>query len=238
MADRVSDTAEIVVVDDAATLADEAMRRIEAALLNAPADRRSRIVLAGGSTPAPAYRHLASRPVPWGRVEIFFSDERCVAPAHDASNYRMVHEALLERVPITPAAVHRIPGEIPAADAAARAEQDLRASGAGDLPEIDLAVLGMGADGHTASLFPGDPAVEETRALAVPVSGDPARVSLTLPVLNGANGRLVMVDGEDKAAALARAVAGDAELPAGRLAASGTTWLVTLAAAGHLDQSL
>ena len=98
-------------------------------------------------------------------------------------------------------------------------------------------MLGMGADGHTASLFPGDPAVEETRALAVPVSGDPARVSLTLPVLNGANGRLVMVDGEDKAAALARAVAGDAE-PAGRLAASGTTWLVTLAAVGHLDQSL
>lgn len=237
MVDAVSDVPEVIIVDDEAALADEAMLRIEAALLGAPDNRSARIILAGGNTPAPAYRHLASRPVPWGRVEIFFGDERCVPPEHADSNYRMVREALVDRVPITPVAVHRIPGELGPAEAAARAEQDLRASGNGRAPEIDLAVLGMGADGHTASLFPGDPMSARDDVLAVAVDGTPPRVSLTLPVFNGARGRLLLVDGEHKAGALARAIAGDHTLPAGRLQAAGTTWLVTEAAAEHLDQS-
>ena len=236
MADALSAAPEVVVVADAAALADEATHRMEEALLRGPADRRARIVLAGGSTPEPAYRHLASRPVPWGRVEIFFSDERCVPPDHEDSNYRMVREALLDRVPLTPAAVHRIPGELDADDAATHAVRDLRHSGGGVAPAVDLAVLGMGADGHTASLFPGAPAPPDG-ALAVAVAGEPPRVSLTLSVLNGAAARLVLVDGAAKASALSRALAGDRSLPAGCLVPAATTWLVTEAAAADLDQS-
>lgn len=237
MADAVRGDAEVVVLADEPALADEATKRIETALLGASRERPARIILAGGRTPAPAYRHLASRPVPWGRVEFFFSDERCVPPDHEDSNFRMVTEALFDRVPVAPAAVHRIPGEQDPAAAAAQAERDLRRSGGGGLPEIDLAVLGMGADGHTASLFPGDPTARNDTALAVAVAGTPGRVSLTMPVLNAARARLVLVGGAAKARALARAVAGDDTIPAGRLQATGTTWLVTEQAAEHLDQS-
>lgn len=233
---------DVVVVPDGAALNDEAARRVEAAVLGVPQEQPVRIALAGGSTPVPLYRHLASRPLPWSRMEFFFTDERCVGPDDARSNFAMVRGALLDRVPIAPAAVHRIPGELAPADAARRAADDLRESwGEESMPVLDLVVLGMGADGHTASLFPADPALDAESPLARAIEHTDSevaqRVTLALGVLNAARQRLVLVSGEEKASALTRALAGDAGVPAGRLSAERTTWIVTEDAAVSLDQS-
>lgn len=234
--------AEVVIVPDLTALADEAAARIERVALEVPSGARATIALAGGSTPRAAYQQLAGRCPPWGRVEFFFGDERCVPPDAEGSNYGMAREALLDRLPLRPDQVHRVPGELPPQEAADRAAADLRASVAGDpWPVLDLVLLGMGADGHTASLFPGSSEVEETTRLAVPVHRpempQPWRVSLTLPVLNAARRILVVVGSADKAPMVRRALAGDASIPAGRLApeAGTLTWLLTEEAAAELD---
>ena len=108
------------------------------------------LVLAGGSTPKRAYQLLAGRPLAWGRVTALFGDERCVAPDDPESNYRMAHETLLDRV--HPGSVHRMPGELGAETAAGLYDPIVRG-----LSPLDLVLLGMGPDGHTASLFPGHP---------------------------------------------------------------------------------
>lgn len=233
---------EIVVVRDLPALADEAAARIERVAVDAAPGTRARVALAGGSTPRAAYQQLAGRCPPWGRVDFFFGDERCVPPDDPASNYGMVREALLERIPLRDDQVHRIPGELPPEEAARRAEDDLRASVPGSpWPVLDLVVLGMGADGHTASLFPGSPEVDETHRLCVPVERpdmpQPLRVSMTLPVLNAARRILVLVGAPEKAPMVRRAVERDPGIPAGRLRPSaGTlTWLLTEDAASALD---
>jgi 6-phosphogluconolactonase len=231
---------EVVVVKDVATLADRAAARIEQVALAQPAGGRATIALAGGSTPRAAYQQLAARCPPWGRVTFFFGDERCVPPDDAASNYNMAKEALLDRIPLRPDQVHRIPGELPPEEAAARAEEDLRASVPGSPhPVFDLVVLGMGADGHTASLFPGSAEVEVTGRLMVPVHRpdlpQPWRVSLTLPVINAARRVLMLVGSGDKSPMVRRAVEGDQALPAGRLDPAGElVWLVTEDAASDL----
>lgn len=232
----------VLVVDDLPALADEAAARIERVALEAPVGGRATIALAGGDTPRATYQHLAARCPPWGRVEFFFGDERCVPPDHEASNYRMAREALLDRIPLRPEQVHRIRGELPPDEAAADAERTLRAAVPGEpWPVLDLVLLGMGPDGHTASLFPGGPELNETRRLMVPVHRpelpQPWRVSMTLPVINAARRVLMVVGGAEKAPVVARAVAGDPELPAGRLNPQGElTWLLTSAAAAHLEE--
>ncbi len=233
---------EIRIVPDLPALADEAAARIERVALEAPAGTRATIALAGGGTPKAAYQQLAGRCPPWGRVEFFFGDERCVPPDAEGSNYGMAREALLDRIPLRPEQVHRMLGELPPEEGAARAEEDIRARVPGDpWPVFDLVLLGMGPDGHTASLFPGSAEVEEPRRLAVPVHRpempQPWRISLTLPVLNAARRVLVVVGSADKAAMVRRAVTGDRAIPAGRLRpTSGTlTWLLTEDAAAELD---
>jgi 6-phosphogluconolactonase len=232
----------VLVVDDLPALADEAAARIERVALEAPVGGRATIALAGGDTPRATYQHLAARCPPWGRVEFFFGDERCVPPDHEASNYRMAREALLDRIPLRPEQVHRIRGELPPDEAAADAERTLRAAVPGEpCPVLDLVLLGMGPDGHTASLFPGGPELNETRRLMVPVHRpelpQPWRVSMTLPVINAARRVLMVVGGAEKAPVVARALARDPELPAGRLNPQGElTWLVTRAAAAHLEE--
>lgn len=232
----------VLVVDDLPALADEAAARIERVALEAPVGGRATIALAGGDTPRATYQHLAARCPPWGRVEFFFGDERCVPPDHEASNYRMAREALLDRIPLRPEQVHRIRGELPPDEAAADAERTLRAAVPGEpWPVLDLVLLGMGPDGHTASLFPGGPELNETQRLMVPVHRpelpQPWRVSMTLPVINAARRVLMVVGGAEKAPVVARAVAGDPELPAGRLNPQGElTWLLTRAAAAHLEE--
>lgn len=236
--------AEIRVVKDMTALADEAAARIERVAVEAPPRTRATIALAGGGTPRAAYQQLAGRCPPWGRVEFFFGDERCVPPDAEGSNYGMAREALLDRIPLRPEQVHRILGELPPEEAAARAEGDLRARAPGDpVPVLDLVLLGMGPDGHTASLFPGAPELGETGRLYVPVHRpempQPWRVSLTLPVLNAARRVLVVVGGAPKAAAVRRAVTGDPGVPAGRLrpTAGTLTWLLTEDAAAELDEA-
>lgn len=235
-----SGTRQVVVVDDLAGLADEAAARIERLVLEAPAGGRATIALAGGSTPRATYQHLAARCPPWGRVEFFFGDERCVPPDDEGSNYRMAREALLDRIPLRPEQVHRIPGELPPEEAAAEAERELRAAVPGDpVPVLDLVLLGMGPDGHTASLFPGGPELESGR-LMLPVHRpelpQPWRVSMTLRVINAARRVLMVVGDAAKAPVVPRAVAGDPELPAGRVKPQGElTWLLTRAAAAELE---
>ena len=158
------------------------------------------MALSGGSTPGPAYELAASLEPDWSRSELWFADERCVRPDDENSNYRLVRQRLLDRLHRGPAVEHRIRGELPAERAAEEYENELRGV------TLDLVLLGIGSDGHTASLFPNDPALEEHERSAVAVRRpDFDRVTLTLPVLNGSNVVLFLVVGAEKADAARRA---------------------------------
>ncbi len=181
------------------------------------ADRGAcRIALAGGTTPHPLYQHLAaesvSGDVPWSGVEIFFGDERDVPHDHADSNYRMAQRALLDHVPIPPQQVHPMPADAEdLTSAAARYEQTIRrfvpAENGGKIPRFDLILLGMGADGHTASLFPGTDALKEKKKLVVanfvPVLSR-HRMTFTYPLINASRNVLMVVTREDKADVVAR----------------------------------
>jgi 6-phosphogluconolactonase len=227
-------TPEVVVVPEADALAVAAALRIEAVATAAAWDDPATVALAGGSTPKVAYRHFGSRCVAWAKLRLFWGDERCVPPDDPASNYGMVRGVLLDRVYMPPANVHRIHGELEPEEAARRAEEDLRREFPGqEIPRFDLMILGIGTDGHTASLFPGAPEVEVTDRLCVPVHRpelpQPWRVSMTLPVLNAAHHVMFLAADGAKAEVIARAVAGDPDLPAGRVRPpDGTlTWILT-----------
>lgn len=166
------------------------------------------LALSGGSTPRPIYTRLAERHagVPWGRVDIFFGDERCVPPDDVRSNYHMANETLLSRVPVLPERVYRMEGELPDEDAAAHDYERL-------LPErLDVLLLGIGADGHTASLFPGAPELDERVRSVLPSRSPEAprdRLTITPPVIARARRVAVIVAGAEKALAAARAIGGD-----------------------------
>jgi 6-phosphogluconolactonase len=214
---------DLKVLDDSAEVAAAAARLIADAL----GGGARTLVLAGGSTPKRCYELLAGMDVAWGRVTVLFGDERCVPPTDAESNYRMVREALLDRV--APANVHRMPGELGAEEAAAEYDRLL-----GRLGLLDLLLLGVGPDGHTASLFPGRPEVDaEGWAVAVHDAPKPPpdRVSLTLGTLQAAHRVLVLATGADKAAAVAKAQRGD--VPAGMIPHA--EWLVDRAAAGEIS---
>jgi len=171
------------------------------------------LVLAGGETPRAVYRRLAREPYRWDGVEAFFSDERCVPPDDPASNYHMAKETLLSFVP---AHVHRMPGE--SCDAVGH-EEELRRLLGDAFPEFDFAFLGLGADGHTASLFPGDAALDETERWVVSVTRpDHDRLTLTLPVLSASRIVVFLVAGASKRDVLRRMMAGE-DLPANRVMA-------------------
>jgi 6-phosphogluconolactonase len=207
----------VLVLPDPRAVAEEAARRVEVAAADAAARGRFVLVLAGGSTPRRLYEILASprdrNRVPWQKTIVLFGDERCVPPDDPDSNYRAADESLLRRVPIPHGAVHRIEGEDPdPARAAARYEEVLRGLFPGDgAPRFDLVLLGMGVDGHTASLFPRSAALEET-SLWVAVGRAPsppaARITLTLGALRGARRVLFQIVGADKARAAAEAFGG------------------------------
>lgn len=201
---------EIAIVADPAAVAAE---RIAAVVR-----RGGQIALAGGSTPRRAYELLADMGLDWSDVELWLGDDRCVAADHEHSNYRMVSEELVDRLPADrrPRAWHRVRGELGPHDAADVLEQELRHTfgEAADMPVFDLILLGIGPDAHTASLFPDDPALAERHRWAVGVETPGMaplvpRVTLTLPVLDAAREVVFLISGADKADAVARAF-GDA----------------------------
>ena len=177
---------------------------------------RFAVALAGGSTPEATYELLASEytdEVDWGNVHVFFGDERSVPPDDDDSNYRMARESLLDHVPV--GSVHRMIGELLPDEAAMQYEEELREffDTLGAPPEFDLIHLGIGDDGHTASLFPDTPALEVTDRWVAqnPVPKlETVRITLTLPVINAAKAVSFLVAGEGKAEALKEILEGDA----------------------------
>lgn len=188
------------------------------------------LLLSGGSTPRPLYERLAALgDYPWGEVECFLADERCVPAGDERSNLRMIGEALLSRVP-----ARSFPIDGAACDASAY-ERTLRER-LGESPRFDLAVYGLGPDGHVASLFPGRPEVDVTDRLVVgvPRAGwEPlvARVSLTVPALSSAGTGVFLVAGAGKREALRRLLAGE-DIPSARLAPDRLVVIADRAAAG------
>ena len=183
------------------------------------------LVLAGGTTPGRCYQLLADLEVEWARVAVLFGDERCVRPDHPDSNYRMARETLLDRV--APATVHRMPAELGPEEGAAEYSRIVET-----LLPLDVVILWIGEDGHTASLFPGH-AVLKAKGLVAGVRNSPKpppeRVTLTLAVLQGARQVIILATGAGKANAVAMAKRG--EVPSGMIA--GARWLIDRAAAGR-----
>jgi 6-phosphogluconolactonase len=195
-----------------------------AEIAEALAEGARNLTLAGGTTPMRCYQLLAQADVQWGRVTILFGDERCVPPNHPDSNYREARAALLDHV--SPATVHRMPAELGPDEGA-----DLYSRIVEWHAPLDIVVLGVGEDGHTASLFPGHPGLEAT-GWAVGIRNSPKpppdRVTMTLPALRGARRVIVLATGAGKADAVARARRG--EVPSGMIAHA--RWLIDRAAAG------
>ena len=168
--------------------------------------------LSGGRTPEALYTLLAKAPfaskIPWDRVHLFWGDERCVPPDHGDSNYRLARERLIDHVPIPPANVHRLHGEMDPVEAAALYEGELReffGQHGQPWPAFDAVFLGLGEDGHTASLFPGSPAIRESvrRVSAQYVDAQKGwRITLTPPAINAARLAVFVVSGKGKAAAV------------------------------------
>ncbi len=215
---------------------------------------RFTVALSGGSTPKRLYQLLTTESyrsqIDWDRVEIFWGDERCVPPDHKDSNYRMAREAMLAQLPIPAEHIHRMEAERSDREAAARGYEAVLArvfgvSIGGEPPAIDLILLGMGPDGHTASLFPHTKALDETRRWVVPnhvpqLNTD--RLTLTRPILNRGREVLFLVAGADKAERLVEVLAGPPDpkrLPSQSIQPEGQlVWFVERAAAARLPSSL
>jgi 6-phosphogluconolactonase len=199
---------DVRVVDD---VAGEVARRLVDAVA-----RGGHIALTGGSTPGVAYERAAGMGGDWTRSVLWFGDDRCVPPDDDRSNYKLAKDTLLDRLDpaLAPAAVHRIEGEKGYSEAADAYESLLRQEVGGDVPALDLILLGLGSDGHCGSIFPGKPAmqVRDRAVVGVPEAGlEPfvPRVTMMLPVFNAGREVLFMVTGESKADAVARAFGGE-----------------------------
>jgi 6-phosphogluconolactonase len=205
----------ITTLTDAEQVAIRAAREIAAALEQARAARGvARLALSGGSTPADTYARLAAELEDWDSIEIWFVDERCVPPEHDQSNYRLAAETLLSAAGIPAEQVHRMAGELGPAAGARRYAQELRErvpAGEHDLPILDVAVLGIGPDGHVASLFPGSETLDaDEHTLTLGVRGSPKpppeRITLSLALLRAARRCLLLATGASKADALSAAL--------------------------------
>ena len=256
-------TRDVILFPDKVSLSRDAAHRFVSLAAQKIAQRQDfHVALAGGSTPAMLYSLLAASPFyesvgDWSRIHLFFGDERCVPFDSEDSNYRMVKETLIPirekllGLPGDPAEggiLHRMPADQPDQETAARQYEETLIRHfrleKGELPRFDLILLGMGPDGHCASLFPNKPALQEKERLVV--TTEPGlkpfvpRLTLTLPVLNNASNVLFLVAGEDKAEALARVLTGPRDprgLPSQSVAPTdgNVTWLVDRAAAGRLS---
>jgi 6-phosphogluconolactonase len=183
--------------------------------------RAETVALSGGSTPKLMFQILADQfrdQVQWSRIHFFWSDERHVPPDDSESNYRMANEALLSHVPVAPENVHRVHSENPnAADAAAEYEETLISVTKQPLPRLDLILLGLGTDGHTASIFPGSEVLHETeRLVAAPYveKFKSYRITMTLPLLNNGASVVFLVSGAEKAQIVKEVLEGENKCPA------------------------
>jgi 6-phosphogluconolactonase len=247
------DTSQVRIFQTSGELNHAALDRLMMIASMAVQSRQSaRIVLSGGSTPLGLLQLLAQpenqQAIPWQHVHFFWADERCVPPDHPESNYGQARKALLDLVPVPEENLHPIHGEMEPAAAAAGYARTLAgfSEGGRPYPRMDLTLLGLGADGHTASLFPGQVNSQEGTSTAIAVTADymgrPARrVTLTPQVFNASRNIIFLVSGESKAAALSGVINGPPDplhLPAQRIRPTdGTlTWLVDSAAALKLKQ--
>jgi 6-phosphogluconolactonase len=247
---------EVRILPDATAIAKRAAQKFAEAAAAAVKEKGSfSVALAGGSTPKTLYGLLVNDPalraqVPWDKMRVFFGDERHVGPDHPDSNFRMATEAMIAKSPLKPEQVKRIKGEYPDTEQAAREyEQAIRSSfklADGQLPRFDLVLLGMGSEGHTASLFPGTRALHEKQRIAVSnwvgkLLTD--RITLTAPAINNAVHVIFMVAGADKAPALTAVLERAYEpeqLPAQLIQPTNGTllWLVDTAAGGLLTRAI
>lgn len=241
-------TPEILVVPDQEDLAQRAAQRL-AGLTQEAVESRGRfsLALSGGSTPGTLYRLLARDPyrgqIPWEGVHLFWGDERCVPPDDPGSNFWLVNETLIADVPIPPENVHRVRGELEPEMAARGYERVLQDYFCGRRTRFDLVLLGLGSDGHTASLFPGSAALGETERLAMAVQAHyedrPAhRVTLTLPAINSARQVLFLVAGSAKANIVETVLEDPGrDMPAQQIqpTAGQLTWMLDAAAAHRLS---
>lgn len=233
---------QIVTLDTPEALAQHVARVIADRIQAAPG--RFTIALSGGSTPKRLYEILAAAPfgaaLPWDRVHLFWGDERLVPHTDRDSNYRMTREALLDHVPIPVANIHPVPEHVTPDEAAQQyqaALQDHYGSRALDTtrPLFDVTLLGLGENGHTASLFPGTPALEETLAWVVPVMENvpQPRLTLTYPAIASSRTVAFLVAGGNKSTVLRRVLDGDRSQPAARVTSAGDLiWFIDKAAAG------
>ncbi len=233
------------VYDNPEELAEAAAREFAARADEAIGERgRFAVVFAGGSTPKATYEALArdyAHRIDWSNVHVFFGDERSVPPDHEDSNYRMACEALLDHVPV--GSVHRMQGELPPDEAAEAYEQNLRNFfGTEELPRFDLILLGIGGDGHTASLFPETSALEvhDRWVVANPVLKlETTRITLTVPAINAARAVYFLIAGEGKADALAEILEGNPdphEYPTSLIQPQGgPTWMLDRPAASEIS---
>jgi 6-phosphogluconolactonase len=212
---------QFTVLDTPEDVAEAGAKAIAVALQNGART----LVLAGGTTPERCYELLAEMEVDWGKVTILFGDERCVPPDHPDSNYRIAREKLLDKV--SPATVHRMPAELGPDEGAKEYAKTIA-----KLVPLDLVILGVGEDGHTASLFPNHPILKAT-GLVAGIKNSPKppseRVTLTLEAIQAAKQVIVLATGKGKADAVALAKRG--EVPSGMIA--GAQWLIDRAAAGR-----
>ncbi|HUB94952.1 MAG TPA: 6-phosphogluconolactonase [Stellaceae bacterium] len=233
----------LLIVDDPAALAREASGRLLRWAIEA--DAPARIALSGGSTPRQTYQALASRPFvdrfPWAKVHWFWGDERFVPPDHPDSNFRMAREAMLNVAPVPPANIHAIPTVGVDPDIAAdQYEIELRRAYGGTQlepgrPLFDVCLLGLGDDGHTASLIPGSPVLEERGRWVAPVIGGrpEVRITLTYPAINASRHIAFLVSGEEKRPILHEVRSGGSRAPAAQLAPWGDlVFIADRAAAG------
>jgi 6-phosphogluconolactonase len=203
---------QLLVLPDADAVHAHAARRIATACQCAQDERGVFAwALAGGSTPRATYRRLRDAPIDWQRVRVFWSDERAVPASSPDSNQRMAREALLDAVRLPPDRLHAMNGAASDLDAAARDYEATMLRLLGDPPRVDLALLGLGADAHTASLFPGTPALHETErwVMSNPVPRIGPRITWTPPALRAARQILVLVTGDEKRNALKLALEAD-----------------------------
>ena len=248
----------VEVVPDAASLATRAAEWLIEQIAHAVQRRgRAVIALSGGSTPKAVFECLARHPwrdrIAWDALHLVWGDERFVASNDAASNARMTREALLDHVDLPASHIYPIPGDeggatdVDAVLARARVAAEVYATTLhalygghvlhDDRPLFDVVLLGLGEDGHTASLFPGTPALDERAAWVMPVKTDnataPVRITLTYPVLESTHAALFLVAGEAKRDIVQRVLAGDESLPATRVRpVGGTLWILDAAAAG------